>query len=162
MARLRDLCAIDDRRGIPMLTRRAAVPAAAALLATALVALPASASVVNPMAGHYAQSKANVIVATFDLVGGRVRNFSHNDSCSGFGVPVPPMKVGANGAFSFGGEAIKNGIGQEYTVSVHGKAVSRTAIAGSMTYRKTKGNGPPCRTTTKFRVTRTGKARRPA
>jgi hypothetical protein len=145
-----------------MLTRCAAVPAAGVALATALVALPASAAVVNPMPGHYAQSKANVIVATFDLAGGKVRHFSHNDSCSRFGVPVPDMKVGANGAFSFSGEAIKNGIDQEYSVSVTGKAVSRTAIAGSMTYQKTKGNGPSCRTTTKFRVTRTGKARHPA
>lgn len=145
-----------------MLTRSAAVPATAVLLAMALVALPASAAVVNPMPGHYAQSKANVIVATFDLAGGKVRHFSHNDSCSRFGVPVPDMKVGSSGAFSFSGAGIKNGIDQEYTVNVTGKAVSRTAIAGSMTYEKTKGNGPSCRTTTKFRVTRTGKARHPA
>jgi hypothetical protein len=71
-----------------MFNRRAAVPAAAgALLTMALTALPAGAAAVDPMNGHYAQSKANVIVATFDLVGGKVRNFSHNDSCSRFGVP---------------------------------------------------------------------------
>jgi hypothetical protein len=145
-----------------MFNRRAAVPAAGALLALALTASPAGAAVVDPMNGHYAQSKANVIVATFDLVGGKVRNFSHNDSCSRFGVPVPPMKVGPNGSFSFSGSAIKNGIYQEYSVHVTGKAVSPTTIAGSMTYEKTKGNGPACKTTTKFRATRTGKARRPA
>jgi hypothetical protein len=72
------------------------------------------------------------------------------------------MKVGPNGSFSFSGSAIKNGIDQEYTVHVSGKALSPTTIAGSMTYQKTKGNGPACKTTTKFRATRTGKARRPA
>lgn len=137
--------------------RGAAVPAAA-LLGLALVALPATASAVTPKGGHYAQSKDNVIVATFDLSGGKVRRFSHNDSCARFGVPVPPMKVGAGGAFSFSGTGIKNGILQEYTVTVRGKALSRSVIAGSMTYEKTAGNGPACKTTTKFRAKRTGPA----
>jgi hypothetical protein len=136
--------------------------AVAAALGMALAALPASAAVNDPMNGHYAESKHNVIVATFDLAGGKIRNFSHNDSCSRFGVPVPPMRIGPNGSFGFGGTGIKNGIDQEYSVSVSGKAVSRTVIAGSMTYEKTKGNGPACKTTTKFRATRNGKARRSA
>jgi hypothetical protein len=141
-----------------MSNAKAAIPAAAALLGLALAALPAGAAVVRPMDGHYAQSKANVIVATFDLVGGKVRKFSHNDSCAVY-VPVPPMKVGPNGAFSYTAKGIKDAISREYSVSVRGKAVSRTVIAGSMTYEKTKGNGPHCKTTTKFRVTRTGEAR---
>ncbi len=142
-----------------MLIRGAAVSTAAAVLGMALVALPASASAIAPRGGHYAQSKDNVIVATFDVTGGNVRDFSHNDDCARFGVPVPDMKIGASGRFSFHGTAIKNGIGQEYTVSVRGKAVSRTTIAGSMTYQKTAGNGPACTTTTKFRAKRTGQAR---
>ncbi len=137
--------------------RGAAIPAAA-LLGLALVAAPASAAAITPKGGHYAQSKDNVIVATFDLSGGKVRRFSHNDSCARFGVPVPPMKVGANGAFSFRGSGIKNGILQEYSVRVSGKALSRTVIAGSMTYEKTGGNGPACSVTTKFRAKRTGPA----
>jgi len=44
-------------------------------------------------------------------------------------------------------------------VSIRGKAVSRTAIAGSMSYQKTSGNGPACTTTMKFRARRTGAAR---
>jgi hypothetical protein len=99
-----------------------------------------------------------VIVATFDVSGGEVLNFSHNDSCARFGVPVPAMRIGANG-FSFAGTGLVNGIGQEYTVRVRGKAVSRTAIRGSMTYEKTAGNGPPCKTRTKFHAKRTGPAR---
>ena len=42
---------------------------------------------------------------------------------------------------------------------ITGKAISRTVIKGSMTYKKTKGNAP-CETTTKFRAVRTGKVRR--
>jgi hypothetical protein len=34
-----------------------------------------------------------------------------------------------------------------------------TVIAGSMAYQKTSGNGPDCKTTTKFRAKRTGPAR---
>jgi hypothetical protein len=100
-----------------------------------------------------------VIVATFDVVSGEVRDFWHGDSCATYSVPVPPMKIRASGRFSFSGTAIENGINHEYTVSVRGRTVSRTTIAGSMTYEKTAGNGPPCTTTTKFRAKRTGKAR---
>lgn len=74
--------------------------------------------------------------------GGKVRRFWHSDACARYSVPVPAMKIGANGGFSFTGTGIKNGILQEYTVKVSGKAVSRTVIAGSMTYQKTAGNGP--------------------
>jgi len=139
-----------------MLHRRAAALAAAALLA---LALPAAAAAITPKKGHYAQSKKHVIVVTFDLRGGKIHRFSHNDSCSTFGVPVPPMRVGANGSFSFEGTGIKNGIDQEYTVRVTGEAVSQTVIKGSMTYQKTAGNGPACKTTTKFRAKRTGPPR---
>ncbi len=134
-----------------MLNRGAAVPAAVVLLAV----LPATAAAVTPKGGHYAQSKNNVIVVTFDVAGGKVRNFSHNDSCSRFGVPVPEMKVRGNGRFSFSGTAV-NGIDHEYSVTVTGRTVSRTVVRGSMTYRKTSGNGPACTTTTKFRAKRTG------
>ncbi len=139
-----------------MLHRRAAAPAAAALLA---LTLPATAAAVDPQGGHYAQSKKNVIVVTFDISQGKVRKFSHNDSCARFGVPVPAMKVGANGSFSFEGGGIKNGIDQEYTVHVTGKTAERNVITGKMTYTKTAGNGPNCSVTTKFRAKRTGKAR---
>ena len=142
-----------------MFNRGAAVSAAAALLGVALVALPATAAAFEPKGGHYAQSKDNVVVATFDVTGGKVRRFWHSDDCARYSVPVPAMKIGANGAFSFTGAGIKNGILQEYSVKVSGKAVSRTVIAGSMTYEKTKGNGPACQTTTKFRAKRTGPAR---
>jgi hypothetical protein len=76
----------------------------------ALVTLPATAAALTPRGGHYAQGKDNVVVATFD------------------------MRIGANGAFSFAGTGIKNGILHEYSVKMSGKAVSRTAIAGSITY----------------------------
>ena len=142
-----------------MLNRGAAVLAAAAMLGVALVALPAAAAAVTPKGGHYAQSKDNVVVATFDLVGGKVRRFWHSDECARYSVPVPAMKIGANGAFSFTGTGIQNGILQEYTVKVRGHAVSRKVIAGSMTYEKTAGNGPACQTTTKFRARRTGPPR---
>ena len=69
------------------------------------------------------------------------------------------MRVGANGSFSFEGTGIKNGINQEYTVRVTGEAVSATVIKGSMTYQKTAGNGPACKTTTKFRAKRNGPPR---
>jgi hypothetical protein len=69
------------------------------------------------------------------------------------------MRIGANGAFSFTGTGIKDGILHDYSVKVSGKAVSRIVIAGSMTYQKTSGNGPACKTTTKFRAKRTGPAR---
>jgi hypothetical protein len=150
---------MDAAERFPMLIRGTAVSAAAGVLGLALVALPATASAIVPRGGHYAQSKDNVIVATFDVAGGSVRNFSHNDDCARFGVPVPAMKIRPSGRFSFHGTAIKNGILQEYTVSVGGKAVSRTAITGSMTYEKTAGNGPPCKVTTKFRAKRNGPAR---
>jgi hypothetical protein len=142
-----------------MFNRSAAVSAAVALLGVALVALPATASAVTPRGGHYAQSKDNVVVATFDVAGGKVRRFWHSDDCARYSVPVPPIKIGANGAFSFSGAGIKNGILQEYSVKVSGHAVSRTVIAGSMTYQKTSGNGPACKTTTKFRAKRNGPAR---
>lgn len=142
-----------------MFNRGAAVPAAVALLGVALVALPATASAVTPRGGHYAQSKDNVVVATFDVAGGKVRHFWHSDDCARYSVPVPAMKIGANGGFSFSGTGIKNGILHEYSVKVSGKAVSRTVIAGSMTYQKTSGNGPACKATTKFRAKRNGPAR---
>ena len=142
-----------------MFNRRAAVPAAAALLGVALVALPATAAAVAPRGGHYAQSTNNVVRATFDVAGGKVRRFWHSDNCARYSVPVPAMKIGPKGGFSFSGKGIKNGILQEYSVRVSGKAVSRTVIAGSMTYQKTAGNGPACTTTTKFRAKRTGPAR---
>jgi hypothetical protein len=139
--------------------RTAAVPAVTAMLGLALVVLPATAAAVVPRGGHYAQSKDNVIVATFDVVGGEVRDFHHSDSCATYNVPVPAMKVRTSGRFSFSGTGIQNGIDQEFTVNVRGRAVSRTTIAGSMTYEKTLGNGPPCTTTTKFRAKRTARAR---
>jgi hypothetical protein len=142
-----------------MFNRRAAGPAAAALLGVALVALPATADAVAPRGGHYAQSSNNVVVATFDISGGKVRRFWHSDGCARYSVPVPAMKIGTNGGFSFSGAGIKNGILQEYTVKVNGHALSRTVIAGSMTYQKTGGNGPACKTTTKFRAKRTGPVR---
>jgi hypothetical protein len=144
---------------VSMFNRGAAVLAAAAVLGVALVALPATAAAVGPSGGHYAQSKDNVVVATFDVAGGKVRRFWHSDDCARYSVPVPAMKIGGNGAFSFTGTGIKNGISQEYSVKVSGHAVSRTVIAGSMTYQKTAGNGPACKTTTKFRAKRTGPAR---
>ena len=88
-----------------------------------------------------------------------LRDFSHHDSCATYGVPVPAMKIGASGRFSFSGTAIENGIRQVFTVKVSGRAVSRTTIAGSMTYQKTAGNGPACTKTTKFRAKRNGPAR---
>jgi hypothetical protein len=131
----------------------------AALAGLALGVFPAAAAAVTPRNGHYAQSKDNVIVVTFDVVGGKVVDFSHNDRCATFGVPVPAMTVGANGRFSFTGSGLENGIGQEYTVHVTGRAVSRTVIKGSMSYEKTAGNGPHCATTTSFRAKRTGRPR---
>jgi hypothetical protein len=142
-----------------MFNRGVAVTAAAALLGVALVALPATADAVAPRGGHYAQSTNNIVVATFDVAGGTVRRFWHSDDCASYSVPVPPMRIGANGAFSFSGTGIKNGILHEYTVKVSGHALSRTVIAGTMTYQKTSGNGPACKTTTKFRAKRTGPAR---
>jgi hypothetical protein len=142
-----------------MFNRRIVVPAAAAALMMTLTALPASAAATTPRGGHYSQSKDNVIVATFDVVSGSVRNFSHNDSCARFSVAVPEIKIRRHGRFSFRGTAIKNSINQEYSVKVRGRAISRTTISGSMTYEKTAGNGPPCTTTTKFRAKRTGRAR---
>jgi hypothetical protein len=142
-----------------MFNRGAAILAAAALLGVALVALPATAGAVAPRGGHYAQSTNNIVVVTFDLAGGRVRRFWHSDDCARYSVPVPPMRVGADGAFSFKGTGIENGILHEYTVRVSGHALSRTVIAGTMTYQKTSGNGPACKTTTKFRARRTGPAR---
>lgn len=132
------------------------LPLPLAVVAGLLLAAPAHA--VTAKGGHYAQSKDNVIVATFDVVGGSVVNFSHNDSCARFQVPVPKMKIGA-GAFSFTGHEIENAIDQVYSVKVSGTVASEKVIKGSMTYEKTGGNGPHCRVTTKFRATRTGKAR---
>ena len=128
----------------------------AAVLAGLLLAAPAHAVTVK--GGHYAESRDNVIIATFDVVGGKVVNFSHNDSCARFQVPVPKMKIGT-GSFSYTGHEVENEIGQFYSVQVRGTVVSEKAIKGSMTYEKTGGNGPHCRVTTKFRATRTGKAR---
>ncbi len=127
-----------------------------AVAAALLLAAPAHAVTVK--GGHYAQSKDNVIVVTFDVVGGSVVNFSHNDSCARFQVPVPKMRVGTGG-FSFTGSGIENGIRQIYSVKVAGTVVSERVIRGSMTYEKTGGNGPYCKVTTRFRATRTGRAR---
>jgi len=93
-----------------MFNRGAAVPAAVALLGMALVALPATAAAVEPRGGHYAQSKDNVVVATFDVSGGKVRRFWHSDDCARYSVPVPAMKIGASGGFSLTGTGIKNGM----------------------------------------------------
>jgi hypothetical protein len=59
----------------------------------ALVALPASASAVEPRGGHYAQSKDNVVVATFDIAGGKVRRFWHSDDFARYSVPVPASRT---------------------------------------------------------------------
>jgi hypothetical protein len=77
--------------------RTAAVPAVTAMLGLALVVLPATAAAVVPRGGHYAQSKDNVIVATFDVVGGEVRDFHHSDSCATYNVPVPACEVAERG-----------------------------------------------------------------
>jgi len=140
-----------------MLTKARGIATVASLLGLALAALPASAAAVIPRGGHYAQSKDNVIVATFDVRYGKVRNFSHNDAC-GTLVPVPPIKIGQRGGFFFSGMGITTSNGLEYTVKVKGKAETRTLIAGSVTFEKTACNGPPCTTITKFRVRRTGPA----
>jgi hypothetical protein len=128
------------------------------LAVAAILLLAAPAQAVTVKGGHYAESKDNVIVVTFDVVGGSVVNFSHNDSCARFQVPVPRMKIGT-GSFSFTGHEIENENYQEYSVRVSGTVVSERVIKGSMTYEKTKGNGPHCRVTTRFRATRTGRAR---
>src|SRR5215218_7875576 len=130
--------------------RTAAAPAVTAVLGLALAVLPATAGAVVPRGGHYAQSTDNVIVATFDVVGGEVRDFHHSDPCATYDVQLPAMKVRSSGRFSFSGIGLQNGIGQEFTVNVRARALSRTTIAGSMTYEKTMGNWPPCKTTTRF------------
>src|SRR5829696_7126683 len=113
-------------KGSPMRHTTAAAPAVAALVGLALVVLPATATAVVPRGGHYAQSNDNVIVATFDVVGGEVRDFHHSDTCATYNVPVPVMKVRSSGKFSFSGTAIQNAIDQEFTVNVRGRTVSRT------------------------------------
>jgi hypothetical protein len=70
--------------------------------------------------------------------------------------PRSRMKVGT-GDFSYSGAGIKNGIDQEFTVNVRGKVRTSSKIRGTMTYEKTKGNGPACKTTTKFSAKRTRK-----
>jgi hypothetical protein len=139
-------------------TPRRLIGGFAAAAALGALAGPATASQVQAKTGHYAESKKNVVVVTFDLVGSTVKHFWHSDTCATFNVPVPDMKVGT-GDFSYNGAGIKNGIDQEFTVSVRGKVRAASKITGTMTYEKTKGNGPACKTTTKFSAKRTGKPR---
>ena len=49
-----------------------------------------------------------MIVATFDVAGGNVRDFSHNDECARFSVPEPATKIGASGRFSFHGKIARS------------------------------------------------------
>ena len=135
----------------------------ACALAVGLLAAPTTAGAIEAKGGHYAQSKNNVIIATFDVAGVKVRNFSHNDRCTNYPLEFPAFGFGfgfgfGNGDFSFTSNAVKDLNSQEWSVRITGKAISRTVVKGSMTYKKTKGNAR-CETTTKFRV-RTGKVRR--
>jgi hypothetical protein len=132
--------------------RRALV--AVSVIAALPVAL-APARTVVARTGHYEKVRGKVVVVSFDIAGGKVKHFTHFDTCVTVPVLVPDARMHSNGTFAFHVKK-KDVTGRRFDVTVSGRSFSRTKVTGKAVYKSLSGRA--CHTTTKFTAVRTGSA----